>query len=215
MALKKSIDEVRRDDDRLTRCKEAGWLQDGAMALNPQWVYFGWDPKLKKQVVTEQKPLPTSELLSMTDTLECYVIKEGQKGSGGRDALPPIWKCLLQASRVQTSLGAGSQAASGETPRAEIPGDLQLEAEGELAGSSVDLGRSIAPVPRAAREWARTTAKLSNPTGQNLCYANSCFQTWYWMSQLVDSASHIGGQVRPGYKSLSKGQLALAQLHHI
>ena len=130
-----------------------------------------------------------------------------QKGSGGRDALPPIWKCLLQASRVQTSLGAGSQAASGETPRAEIPGDLQLKTEGELPGSSVDLGRSIAAVPRAAREWARCdlrtpAAKLSNPTGQNLCYANSCFQAWYWMSQLVDSASHIGGQVRPGYKSL-------------
>ena len=135
--------------------------------------------------------------------------------SSGRDAphfLPPIWQCLLQTARLPSAPGKDRQAASGKTARDEVPGDgvLRLEVERQLAGPGGDLGRSSAPaVPRAAQQWACRSlsipmAKLLNPRGQNLCYANSCLQAWYWLSQMVDSSEHIGGRIQAGLRTIGR-----------
>ncbi|CAE7560727.1 unnamed protein product [Symbiodinium necroappetens] len=77
--LKRALEGVRVDEDKYTRCKEAGWARDGAMALNPHWVFHGWDSKAKKQIVLEKEPLSNSEILRMLDTMEMesHVHKEG------------------------------------------------------------------------------------------------------------------------------------------
>ena len=83
-----------------------------------------------------------------------------------RDAshtLPPIWQCLLQTARLPRAPGKGSQAASCQTARDEVPGDsvLRLEVERRLAGPGSDLGRSFAPaVPRAVQQWACRSLSL-------------------------------------------------------
>ena len=136
-------------------------------------------------------------------------------GSSGRDAshiLPPIWQCLLQTVRFPCTPGKDRQAASCQTARDEVPGDgvLRLEVERQLAGPGGDLGRSFAPaVPRAVQQWACRSlsipnAKLLNPRGQNLCYANSCLQAWYWLSQMVDSPGHIGGLIQAGLRAIGR-----------
>ena len=241
-SLKQTIDEVRRSEERLARCKDAGWILEGSLPINPNWVYFGWDPKQKQQVVRDGCGLhlrhPDDAGLHGIPSEEGWCSSElqerqaaggaGECGSGavcsdnqppnsssGRDAphfLPPIWQCLLQTARLPSAPGKDRQAASGKTARDEVPGDgvLRLEVERQLAGPGGDLGRSSAPaVPRAAQQWACRSlsipmAKLLNPRGQNLCYANSCLQAWYWLSQMVDSSEHIGGRIQAGLRTIGR-----------
>ncbi|OLP99309.1 LINE-1 retrotransposable element ORF2 protein [Symbiodinium microadriaticum] len=76
-SLKQTIDEVRRSEERLARCKDAGWILEGSLPINPNWVYFGWDPKQKQQVVLETDAVSTSDILTMLDSMESLLRKDG------------------------------------------------------------------------------------------------------------------------------------------
>ncbi|CAE7362473.1 unnamed protein product [Symbiodinium sp. KB8] len=57
--LKRALEEVRVEEDKYARCKEAGWA------------------RAKKQIVLEKDPLSNSEILRMLDTMESHVHREG------------------------------------------------------------------------------------------------------------------------------------------
>ena len=127
-------------------------------------------------------------------------------GRAPRHLHAPIWQCLLQAARLPSTPGTGSAPATGKAPGTEVSGDrvLRLEEGHELASPLVRLGRRDDDAElREARLQVRPglivpQARLANPPGQNLCYANACFQAWCWIGQLAGTVGRIGGSFEAG-----------------
>ncbi|CAE7246642.1 unnamed protein product, partial [Symbiodinium sp. CCMP2456] len=81
MAMMKDIREraekALQDEEQLQRCFNVGWVQQGATALDPVWVYHTWNAKEKKQEVAETPPLKHSEVMRLLDLLIEHLPREG------------------------------------------------------------------------------------------------------------------------------------------
>ncbi|CAE7259937.1 pola1 [Symbiodinium sp. CCMP2456] len=75
--LKKAVEELQVDENKIGRCKEAGWVKEGATALDPAFVYHAWDTKNKQQVEAETQPLPLTTVLKDLDVALRCLSKEG------------------------------------------------------------------------------------------------------------------------------------------
>ncbi|CAE7281246.1 unnamed protein product [Symbiodinium sp. CCMP2592] len=67
--LRERAELTLREEDRLQKCKESGWLIPSENSLNPAWVYHTWDAQTKQQVVSEAPPLKHCEALRLLDML--------------------------------------------------------------------------------------------------------------------------------------------------
>ena len=75
--LKERADLTIREEDRLQRCLNVGWIVASENALNPAWVYHSWDSQAKKQILAETPPLKHSEAVRHIDNLILHLPKAG------------------------------------------------------------------------------------------------------------------------------------------
>ncbi|CAE7824138.1 unnamed protein product, partial [Symbiodinium necroappetens] len=75
--LKERVEAVLAKEDQLLKCQEMGWMVQTETALNPSWVYFGWDSTAKKQIVLPDPPLKHAECLRQIDLLLEHLPREG------------------------------------------------------------------------------------------------------------------------------------------
>ncbi|OLP87976.1 hypothetical protein AK812_SmicGene30744 [Symbiodinium microadriaticum] len=77
-SLKEAMEAVITDDEKIQRCKAAGWMGDGRTALDPVWLSHVWDPQQKKEVLSEMVlPRPHTEILRDLDVLMNHLLQEG------------------------------------------------------------------------------------------------------------------------------------------
>ena len=126
-------------------------------------------------------------------------------------------KCVLQAAWHAAQTGAGKSLSDEQGHRAGLhePGLLRVEASLEPV-TGLGLGR---PSPlRAVHQAARSVptpgaalplAKLCNPAGMNLCYANSCMQALFWLRELAGPALQIASSAQAGLAVLRRGHQVL------
>ena len=91
-----------------------------------------------------------------------------------------------------------------------------MEAEEEQPFPGLGLGRPTPDeaAPRAARLRLRPhlrlpQARLANPAGMNLCYANSSLQAWSWLRELADSPESLQGSAQASAHILHAAQTVL------
>ena len=149
--LKRALEEVRVDEDKYTRCKEAGWARDGTMALNPHWVFHGWDSKAKKQIVLENS---NSEILRMLDAMESHVHKEG------------VLQCFKSAKPYE-------ELESAEVAPFVLTISLRTQAADELhdiftrlSGNACCKLLGFRVRPERGASWSRTFRRPSAATGR-------------------------------------------------
>lgn len=75
--LKKAVEELQVDENKIGRCMETGWIKEGATALDPAFVYHAWDTKNKQQVEAETQPIPLTTVLKDLDVALRCLSKEG------------------------------------------------------------------------------------------------------------------------------------------
>ncbi|CAE7948593.1 unnamed protein product [Symbiodinium sp. KB8] len=75
--LKERVEAVLGKEDQLQKCQDLGWMVQTETALNPSWVYFGWDSAAKKQIVLPDPPLKHAECLRQIDTLLEHLPRDG------------------------------------------------------------------------------------------------------------------------------------------
>ena len=77
-SLKEAMEAVITDDEKIQRCKAAGWMGDGRTALDPVWLSHVWDPQQKREVLSEMVlPRPHTEILRDLDVLMTHLLQEG------------------------------------------------------------------------------------------------------------------------------------------
>ena len=140
----------------------------------------------------------------------------------GRSRSPPnpgatLRQCMLQTAWYAAQTGAGKSISDEQGPRAGVhePGFLRVEAPLEPV-SRLGLGRPLPPraVHQAARPVPATgpalpLAKLGNPAGMNLCYANSCMQALFWLRELADPPLQLSTSAQAGLSVLRRKQQVL------
>ena len=119
---------------------------------------------------------------------------------------------LLQAFGLSHQARKGAEIPDEQTSGAGLQGRgfLRVEPAGPRLVQGVGLGRQAPAeaVPREARPLqyrpglALPLAKLANPRGANLCYANATFQAWYWQHELSGSAWRLPRTIQAGRKAL-------------
>jgi len=132
----------------------------------------------------------------------------------------PIRELGDEVAGSQTSAGEGAtqQSSSGSGGRLSCYQLLQLGAKARLAEAAVhladgnggreaiDLGRSVAGMPRSACRTGGQNPSLPNRllrNPHNICYANSSAQAFYWSSMLAVDAGSCAGSLRAGLSSLA------------
>ena len=133
--LKERVEAVLGKEDQLQKCQDLGWMVQTETALNPSWVYFGWDSAAKKQIVLPDPPLKHAECLRQIDTLlehlprdgvlarfstpkelrSCRVQPHPQSSRGLERSVPPG---AQEIERMCSHETPGSSIAAGEDPEA-------------------------------------------------------------------------------------------------
>ncbi|CAE7674329.1 pola1 [Symbiodinium sp. CCMP2456] len=185
--LKTAVEELQTDENKIGRCMEAGWIKEGKTALDPAFVYHAWDTKNKQQVEAETPSLSLTTVLKHLDVALRSLTKEKAH-------------CFaFEAPRIKPERGL-----------------LRMEAEEEQSFPGLGLGRPTPDevAPRAARLRLRPAlrlpqARLANPTGMNLCYANSALQAWSWLRELADSPESLQGSAQASAQILHAAHTVL------
>ena len=132
-------------------------------------------------------------------------------GRASSDHASPFRQCLLQAAGDENQARARQSLQHESAPGASVlePGLLRMEAEAEQSFPGLGLGR---PRPEEAAPSAvrlclsghmqLPQARLANPAGMNVCYANSALQAWYWLRELTDSPESLRGSSQTGHQIL-------------
>ena len=144
-----------------------------------------------------------------------------EAGGYGRSSCRPaktIRMLLHEASGMQTSARPGTAPSAGEADRGSVQSHDVLRL-GRTSQSVEDLGRSSTGVPRSARlscleAQQLPVAKLRNP--DNLCYANSVLQAFYWGGVMTRHPAESYGLIQAGVRILAQpGTPYLPQCLHL
>ena len=128
-------------------------------------------------------------------------------GRASSDHASPFRQCLLQTAGDEDQARAWQSRQHESAPGAGVlePGLLRMEAEEEQSFPGLGLGRPRPEeaAPRAVRlslsgPLQLPQARLANPAGINVCYANSALQAWYWLRELTDSPESLRGSSQTG-----------------